>query len=119
MENTLTHRHFVHVAVLLTGLTLLNFADFEFTRRLIELNGFGIELNPILYHLMVQTNSIAPIIIIKGFFIVLITAIYIHIFLNNNVKAHRFFISLTKIVILLYIGVAGWGLFNCYISGAI
>lgn len=119
MKNTLSHRHLVHAGILITGLLLLNIADFEFTRRLIEAFGFEVELNPILYHLMVKTNSVTPILFVKGLFLGLIGAVYIHIFLSNNVKAHKFFISLSKIAIILYLGVASWGLFNCYISGAI
>ena len=67
----------IRTATVLWGiLIILNAVDFYLTRQLIEIHGYGVELNPLLNYLLHLTDTVFVILIIKSAALVLFSVFY-------------------------------------------
>lgn len=53
-------------------LVLLNLADYYLTDALVKIQGYSVETNPILYRWMIAVHGTWPILVMKGFFLIIL-----------------------------------------------
>ena len=104
------------VEQLVIVLALLNLADFFMTSRLIAEFGFVIEANPVMYELLVWTDTVWSLLVVKA------SALAILWFGIKKLEASHKFITvprLEKILlfsIFLYCCIVTWSLYLCIVQ---
>lgn len=99
--------------MLLVTLTLLNYADYEMTKNLMLIDGYGVEKNPLIYHIVVFFDSPKAILWVKT---IILSMLWIAVFLirdHHRINDKRY----ARILAMVNIPFAALFAYNMYNLG--